>query len=512
MTETDVVVIGSGPCGAMAATGLLGSGLDVTMLDAGVRPIRGALVRAKGQTIFRWAEPGKLRWDRHVASGDPSTQWGSSFSLGGLSNYWTSAVPRMHPNDFVEGAALDERFRWPICYSDLEPFYDLVERLMLITSGHPIDGVPRGRTAFEAPPIGEWRSFVDAAAHHGVGTLPMAKGRPWMAALRPTAFTSYHCLVKPALAYPQFHLLTGAVAVRINTSGEDASVEYLDRAARARRVIRCRAVVIAAGALDSTKIVLQSRSADFPNGLGNSSGLVGRYLHDHSRQWWPARLDRPMPVLTHPLYIPRAPVPASPPLMASSMTLGMVGTPTRIKGWCGVKSDLVGVQVFGTMVPSPESTVRLVEGTEDDPFDARVDVRMHYDADVLDNIAEAPKRFVDVCRDGGLNAHPLGPFHEIHPGTSFHYGGSLRMHTNPAFGVLDAWNRVHDAPNVVVCDASCFTTGPEKNPTLTAMAIAARAARRLAADLNEFTASYRGSSRERRLTGVRTSTSGTFQD
>jgi choline dehydrogenase-like flavoprotein len=57
------------------------------------------------------------------------------------------------------------------------------------------------------------------------------------------------------------------------------------------------------------------------------------------------------------------------------------------------------------------------------------------------------------------------------------------MHADPALGVVDAWNRVHDARNIIVCDASCFTTGPEKNPTLTAMAIAARAARRLATDL-----------------------------
>ncbi len=73
-----------------------------------------------------------------------------------------------------------------------------------------------------------------------------------------------------------------------------------------------------------------------------------------------------------------------------------------------------------------------------------------------------------------------GPFHEIRPGSSVHYGGSVRMHADPAFGVLDAWNRVHEAPNVVVADSSCFTTGPEKNPTLTAMAIAARAADHLA--------------------------------
>jgi choline dehydrogenase-like flavoprotein len=57
------------------------------------------------------------------------------------------------------------------------------------------------------------------------------------------------------------------------------------------------------------------------------------------------------------------------------------------------------------------------------------------------------------------------------------------MHDDPRYGVVDRWNRMHDAPNVIVADSSCFTTGPEKNPTLTAMAIAIRAAERLAKDL-----------------------------
>ena len=66
-----------------------------------------------------------------------------------------------------------------------------------------------------------------------------------------------------------------------------------------------------------------------------------------------------------------------------------------------------------------------------------------------------------------------------------HYGGSVRMHRSPEFGVLDAWSRVHDAPNVAVVDMGAFTTGPEKNPTLTAMALASRAAGRPADDLAE---------------------------
>jgi len=312
----------------------------------------------------------------------------------------------------------------------------------------------------------------------------MAKGRPWMAALRPATFTSYHCLIKPALADPHFRLITEATAVRIETSRDHASVQYLDARARQRRTVHGRAVIVAAGALDSTKLLLQSRSPDFPTGLGNTSGLVGHYLHDHPRQWWPARLDHPMPVLSHPLYIARTPVGRDSPLMASSLTVGMVGTATRIKGWYGGKSDFVGVQVFGTMVPSEDSTVRVVDrDPADDNASGPLEVCLRYDSRVLDNMSRARDRFVEVFRDGGVRAHPVGPFHDIRPGFSFHYGGTVRMHADPVLGVVDAWNRVHDAPNVIVCDASCFTTGPEKNPTLTAMAIAARAARHLATDL-----------------------------
>jgi choline dehydrogenase-like flavoprotein len=71
----------------------------------------------------------------------------------------------------------------------------------------------------------------------------------------------------------------------------------------------------------------------------------------------------------------------------------------------------------------------------------------------------------------------------LFPGTIAHYGGTARMHAQPEYGVVDAWNRVYDAPNVLVCDAACFTTAAEKNPTLTVMAIATRAAARLAGDL-----------------------------
>ncbi len=90
---------------------------------------------------------------------------------------------------------------------------------------------------------------------------------------------------------------------------------------------------------------------------------------------------------------------------------------------------------------------------------------------------------MNLLDEAGYRA-TLGPVEpSLYPGSIAHYGGAARMHASPEHGVVDAWNRVHDAANVLVCDAACFTTAAEKNPTLTVMAIAARAATRLADDL-----------------------------
>jgi hypothetical protein len=395
----------------------------------------------------------------------------------------------MSPEDFDDGAKLDERFQWPISYTDIEPFYEAVERVMAITSGDPIPGIPPGLSAYSTRLRGAWVDLVEKMSDKGsgAGIMPMAKGRPWMAAFRATGFNSYHCLVRLLLEHPGFRLQSGAVAVQVrppSTAGGETTVDFVDLMTRERRSLRGLAVVVAAGALDSTKLLLRSRSGDFPDGLGNSNGLLGRYLHDHARQWWPARLGKPLPLLAHPIYVARRPVNENKPLMASSLTLGMVGAAARVRAWYGGSSDRVGVQVFGTMVPSEEFTVRLADGVPAaDPRDDPLEVRLHFDGVVLRNMVEARDRFVAMFARAGIDAVPEGPFHEIRPGSSFHYGGTVRMHANPKFGVLDRWNRVYDAPSVVVCDASCFPTGPEKNPTLTAMAIACRAAHRLSLDL-----------------------------
>jgi choline dehydrogenase-like flavoprotein len=487
VVDDAVIVVGSGPCGAAAAMRLVERGVRVVMLDAGLRAPKGEFVRVAGRTLWRrkgWAEYAE---HRHDAATDEGVVWISSLSLGGLSNYWTSAIPRYAPADFEDGARIDERFAWPLGYDDIEPYYDVLEPLMGLTAGDPIHGVPAGRVRHKVRLPRDWREVAGRASEHGhgVGVLPMARGGAWMAVRRGTEFSSYHCMVAPlqSSSPATFVLKTGAYVTRLNwgsSSGRVESVDYVDRRSGERVRMRGAAVVLAAGTIDSTVIVQRSTSPDFPEGLGNSHGLVGRYLHDHPREWWTVETGSPLTALAHPVYIARADHAESDPMMATSLTLGIESLRGRLRTFYGGRASALGVQVLGTMIPSPDLgvTIGSWEGS-------RPTIHLRYEDDAVKNITAARERIREVLSCAGIDARVPGPFQPLAPGSSVHYGGTVRMHADPEFGVLDRWNRMYDVPNVAVVDASCFPTGPEKNPTLTAMALAARAADRLADDLTD---------------------------
>ena len=135
------------------------------------------------------------------------------------------------------------------------------------------------------------------------------------------------------------------------------------------------------------------------------------------------------------------------------------------------------------MIPSDRNYVRLDAKTRDEFGLPRLDVHIRYDDDVIRNMASARRRLVDVLGAAGYAANVTPSAPTLTPGHSVHYGGTVRMHASKAHGMLDSFNRLHEVKNVLVTDASSFTTGPEKNPTLTVMAIAARASHQLAYDL-----------------------------
>ena len=486
-----VIVIGSGPSGAIAAHELVRRGIRVVMLESGIRAPGGALIRVMGRTLFRRLhDAGLSNGDLHVSTGHPQTQWWYNFSPGGLSNQWTGAVPRFSEDDFTEGERLGERYRWPISYTDLAPFYEQVERLLIVTSDpRDVPNLPACKPEYCNELPTDWQHVARFAARRGQGltVLPLANGRRTMVVGRGTAFNSYINLVLPLVQSPLFRIITGAHALKLEYSGSSKtvnSVVYFDRNTETEQRLEASAVIVACGPLNSTKLLFDSSCKEFPSGLGNCSGVLGQYLHDHPRDWWTFEVDKPLSRPSPPAYLTRIPCQAAAPLLAASWTIGLLPQATeKLMSFVHMKGHSFGVQVLGTMVPSERYYVQPDANRKDEFGLPMLDLCIHYDDDVVLNMTSAREHLLSILEDAGYRGTLRALPTQIVPGDSAHYGGTVRMHSSPEFGMLDAWNRMHEVPNVLVVDASCFTTGPEKNPTLTHMAIAMRAAERLSHDL-----------------------------
>lgn len=486
-----VVVIGSGPAGATATHELLRKGIPVTLLEAGADIQRGVLLRAGRRNLFRRLPP-MIKDEGLNVTGDPNTNVDYTYALGGLSNQWTGAVPRFCAEDFRAGEKVHEKYRWPLAYEELAPFYEVVERTMRITA-HPTDvpNLPAGYCDYRHQLPADWNAIGRVAAKHGQGftTMPLADGPPFLLVGRGTAFNSFSVILERFYKQKQFDLVTGARVLSLEWDGSKKKVVaaiYHDNATNSRKRIAASAFVVACGPINSPRLLFNSACSDHPNGLGNSSGLLGRYLHDHPREWWPVDVAAPITSLSPPAYLTRLPHDRSDPLLASSWTIGAFGTVDKIKSRFGLKSLAFGVQVFGTMVPKEKFYLRPSAEKKDEFGFPAMDVHIEFEPEVLSNVVSAREHLIQLLGEAGISAKIRVVVAQLFPGTAKHFGGAVRMHASPKYGVTDAYNRLYDAPNVLVVDASCFTTGAEKNPTVTSMALAARSADKLARDLKSI--------------------------
>lgn len=478
-----VVVIGTGPAGAASAWTLARAGISVTVLEAGSRDsARGWTVRAPGMTLLRKRRqlPDPSPPDA-VSSGEPA-RWFRELSAGGLSNHWTCAVPRFSPEDFTDGDALHERFRWPLGYADVEGHYPAMERLLRIGgSGEDVEHLPGGVVSHRLRLGPDWQSVGEQARArgHGLTALPLAYGAAWTVTRSGTPFNAFVRIVEGIPPSPRFEVRFGARALRLEWSGARRRVTrvvYRDAATSAEQAIEGDAFVVAAGALDSTRLLLESRSADFPEGLGNADGVLGSYLHDHPLGKVGIDLGRPISI--HPgVYMTRGPSEEGSRLRGVGTVLwsGTAGRLRSLATRTPGRSTNVGFNLFGMLPPEEANRVSLAPG-------GALDICLRFGDETRAMLERARDRLLEILDAAGYRPTVRSWFIEA-PGTSVHYGGTVRMHRSPRYGMLDGDCRLHRCPNVLVVDASAFTTGPEKNPTLTAMALASRASDRLAVEL-----------------------------
>jgi choline dehydrogenase-like flavoprotein len=485
-----VVVVGSGPPAAAVTALLTKAGVNVLLLEAGpAEAARGLTLRIAGVTFARVHRQLPTRSADLAVTGDPKSVVFEDVSPGGLTNHWSCAVPRFSRDDFEDARRAGEAYAWPIDYDDLAPWYDWVEPVLRIAgTTEDFPQLPAGKVTNVTKLSRYWQPIADAARRDGQALLPVpyVYGAETTLTFSGTVFNSFVRMIKPALASGRLEVRFGAKVLQLEWSGARKRVEAVlvrDAASGATERIPCRAVVVAAGAVNTAKILLQSTSSDFPSGLGNSNGVLGRYLHDHPLGKLDLELGSPMP-FRPPACITRQSLATTPPLYAAAC-LQWSGVNMIVKSFTtGHPGRLptFGCNVFGTMAPAETNYVALDSSRTSDDGMPGLRLNVHHPPEAVTALESARDQLVKLFAEARLAPRVRNWL--IEPvGGAVHFAGTCRMHASPRYGMLDKWSRMHAVPNVIVADSAAFTTGPEKNPVLTAMALAARASQRLVDDM-----------------------------
>ena len=542
----DVCIVGSGAGGGMAAKVLCEAGADVVMIEAG--PMWDA---AKDSKMSMWAYQSPRRgaatptkpfgeFDGCIGGweidGEPYTQgsgttfdWFRARMLGGRTNHWGRISLRFGPDDFkrksIDGLGDD----WPITYEDLKPYYDKLDRLVgIFGSMEHLPNEPDG--VFLPPPEPRcYERLIKQAADRlkitcipsrlSILTRPLNDrpachycGQCGRGCATHSNFSSPSVLLPPALATGRLHIITNAMAREVlsDESGLAAGVSYVNRSDRRDYAVRARTVVLAASACESARLLLNSKSSRFPDGLANSSGTVGRSMTDSTGltvSGFIPKLARGVPhnedgVGGAHLYMPwwldnrtldfprgyhielgggrRAP------------GFGFMGGIQRYNGVGGYGQSLkddyrrfygstVSFSGRGEMVPNDETYCE-IDPKVVDTYGIPV-LRFHFR--FTDHEYRQAKHMQETFREiiHEMGGTPLSPMPSRAEGYGLENGGRIihevgttRMGLDPKTSVVDATCRAHDVKNLFIADGGPFVSNADKNVTWTILALAMRTA------------------------------------
>jgi len=543
----DVCIIGSGAGGGTAAKVLTEGGLNVVMLEAGP-PLNPAKdfkehvwpyqlthrgVGVGGHSDEFMAPNGF--WD---IEGEPYTtapgsdfHWFRSRIVGGRTNHWGRIALRFAPVDFLSQSTDGMGDDWPITYADVSPYYDKVESFIgVFGSKENVPSAPDG--VFLPPPVPRCTETIVKKAcdqlhitcipsRLAILTKPV-NGRPpchycgqcGRGCVSASNFSSSQVMIPPAQATGRFTLITNAMAreIVVGKDGRAQAVSYIDKATRTEMRVHARAFVVAASACESARLLLNSRSSLFPNGLANSSGAVGRYLtdsvgsdaygyfpqlekiprHNHDgtggmhmyTPWW--KYDRKNDFLRgyHIEFGGGLDMPGVGEF--HGVCEEYEGYGTSLKQACRSKyGNYIGFSGRGEMIPNADTYCE-IDPNVVDKWGIPV-LRFHFkwsdnEIKMAKDMQETFRSIVEAA--GGTffsDAKPGGdlPYGISEGGRIIHEVGTARMGGNPATSVLNVHSQAHDVRNLFLCDGASFVTNPDKNPTLSIMALSWRSSEHL---------------------------------
>lgn len=541
----DVIVVGSGAAGSFAALELGRHGLSVLVLEAGraVGPqdVLGAtgrrppgidlLGRARaalfGQPIqarvafFNQRMVEYLVNDRRHRYGrakDAPYLWFRGRQVGGRLHIFGRVLLRWSDAEFAPHAGGDAD-GWPIRYADLVPFYEQVERRLAIQgNADEVATMPDGIMSGPGRLTGAEQRFKHAVERN----RPDRSVTSWRFALPDE--TPLPRALHDALATGHVTLRSDAVVTQLLTdpgTGRATGVRYVDRTTRRAVEVSAQAVVLGASPVESVRLLLHSRSARHPRGVGNSSGLLGHFFMDQpatlifSRYKTPAGdIVEDVPVderygTTGGVYVPRQDDAAmrSRQVELGYSCQGSIGRQRHVRPGADLDATFM---CFSEMQPRHHNRITLDPRRRDRwgvPL-PHIDCRLgelerralpRQAADMTEIIEGSGGSVFGWISPLGLQERGQGLYRELDPvsrwivrrmlphslavGAAIHESGGARMGTDPKSSILDSFNRVWDAPNVLVTDASAFASSGVMGTTLTVMALTVRACAQLAATL-----------------------------
>jgi choline dehydrogenase-like flavoprotein len=553
----DVIVVGSGASGGWACKRLAEAGLKVALLEAGRpqsdknftehKPAFELKYRSMAPEIVRKTRPIQVKFgvcneytydwfvndleEPYTTPAEKPFNWMGRLRItGGRTNVWGRVSLRFSDWD-LKAASLDGYGEnWPLGYKDIEPYYDLVEKYVGITgSAEGLEHLPDGHFQPPVPLTCQETLFRDRVKEKLGRTVMPARSanltRPLngrgpchycgpceRGCMTHSYFNSAFTTVADALASGNCTLISNAMVYKVlmdQDHNRARGVLYIDRDTRRPHEVFSRVVVLCAQSQESVRVLLNSATPQYPNGLGNSSGVLGHYLTAHVRSGggsgeFPSFGAKPSlegggPHKPLGIYIARfRNLPNTPHYKKFLRGFGYEGESTTDFNWGApgfgeaYKKALleprtrIEITGFGEVLPRWDNFVELDPVVKDIYGIPVLKIHMsdgENERAMIQDMGDSAGEMLEAAGAKNIRTY-------AHPSASrwaLHEAGIARMGSDPKKSVLNQFQQTHDIKNLFVMDASGFPSNPCQNPTLTIMALCVRSCDYLMSELKRNT-------------------------